>query len=909
MNKKTPVQKLADWLITRWVEPVAIEEFLGDLHELYEEQLYTKGKFVAEVMYMINAIHLLFGFYSTTRKKQNYNTMVIGNMLKIFWRNALKQKQFSILNVLGLTLGISTTLIIGLYVHDETSYDTFHQNGERIYRVNQPMIWGDWNEQFASTGPGVAEALKTDIADFEEVTRILSIGERTVRITASEKQVVYTEKKIFFADDNFLRVFQFPLEIGNKATLLKNPNALALTTSTAQRYFGSSENAMGKVIEVKQNDGTYIAYTVNGILSDLPARSHLQIDMLGSVSSISDMKDNSWKWIWTGFSTYVLLQPGTNVADLENRIQALPQKWAARTTKDIFNQSFEEFTAGKKWTLYLQPVRNIYLASTPNYHRFGPTGNPQFVMIFGVIGILVLTLSCINFMNLSTARSSGRAKEVGVRKVLGSQKRTLMWQFVIESAMYVAVGTFLSIIVVELSLSAFNSFADRHLTLLPHFTKPFFILGIPAFILILGAAAGSYPAFYLSAFRPAEVLKGKLRAGLRNAGIRNGLVVFQFTVSIALIICTFFVHKQLSYTRNMDVGMMKDNILQLHNVEQLGNNAGVLKEKIRTNPAFEEVALSHSVPPYVWEGDRYRAENSDEVLDLSYMRIDEHYLPLLEAEFIAGRNFDQANASDKYKVIINEEAARILGFGTRDSWENNSPVSKFIVQSFDAEEKFEVIGVVRNFNFNSVRQKILPLLIMHENNDLHWSHGQGRKYLSMRINPASVRDGNDLQLIIDDVKKSMTEIDPSIIFQFSFMNDEFDNSFKAEQKLSVILNVFTSLATIIACLGLFGLSAYSAEQRKKELGIRKLHGASIRGLIFVFSRQFTTLVGIGILLASPIAYFVTDFWLSDFAYRTPINLWVFATAGAGAMTVAILTVGYQSIIAARNNPVDILRSE
>ncbi len=908
MRKKTRVRKLAEWLIVQWVTPAAVEEFLGDLDELYEEHLSTKGKFVAEAMYLVNAVHLVSGFYSSPTKRQNHNTMFIGNMLKISWRNALKQKQFSILNVLGLTLGIATTLIIGLYVEEEISYDTFHPNGERIYRVNQPMIWGDWNEQFASTGPGVAAALKAEIAEFEEVTRILSTGERTVRITVGKKQTVYTEKKLFFAEDNFLTVFQFPLQTGDKSTALTGPNSIILTASTAQRYFGT-DNAMGKVIEVKQGDGTFIPYTVNGILADLPARSHLQIDMLGSLSSISEMKDNSWKWIWTGFSTYVLVRPGTNVAALENKIQALPPKWAARTTKDIFNQTFDEFTAGKKWTLYLQPVRDIYLASTPSQHRFGPTGNPQFAMIFGVIGLMVLALSCINFMNLSTARSTGRAKEVGVRKVLGSQKRTLVWQFMIESTLYVAAGTVLSIIVVELSLSAFNSFADRQLAILPHFKNPVFVAGIVAFIILLGIAAGSYPAFYLSAFRPAEVLKGKLSSGFRNAGIRNGLVIFQFTVSITLIICTFFVHKQLSFTRNMDVGMVKDNILQLHHVEQLGNDADILIEELKANPAFMEVAKSHSVPPNVWEGDRYRAEHSDEVLDLSYMRIDDRYLPLLGAEFIVGRNFDPANAGDKYKVIINEEAARILGFGKRDSWTNDSPVGKFIVQSFDSEEKFEVIGVVKDFNFNSVRQEISPLLIMHENNDLHWSYGQGRQYLSLRLNPATVRDGDDLQTIIDQVKTSMAEIDPSIIFEFSFMDDEFDNTFKAEQKLSVILNVFASLATIIACLGLFGLSAYSAEQRKKELGIRKLHGSTIRGLFFTFSKQFTTLVGTGVLLASPVAYFATDLWLSNFAYRTPIHLWAFVLVGAGALAIAMLTVGYQSIMASRRSPVEVLRSE
>ena len=683
-----------------------------------------------------------------------------------------------------------------------------------------------------------------------------------------------------------------------------------ITASTAKRYFGDGD-PIGKLIETKDNSGSYTPYTITGVLKDIPTQSHLQFDMLSSLSSVPLFKEQRFTWIWTIFGTYGLVREGTDITALTKKLQALPPKWAGQTTQGVFNQSFEQFTKGQPWTLYLQPLRDIYLAKSPGFNRFGPSGNPEFVMIFGAVGVLVLVLSSINFMNLSTARSSNRAKEVGVRKVLGSEKNTLVRQFIIESVLFVTVGTVAALILVQLSLNAFNTVAEKQLTLLPHLTNPYFFGTLAGFILIVGLAAGSYPALYLSAFKPAEILKGKLRTGFKGTGIRNGLVVFQFTVSIALIICTFFVQKQLSYTRTIDVGISKDHVLQVYNMHQLGEGVDVLKAKLQTNPVFTVVAKSGFLPPNVWTSDRYRAEGPNQpVVDIHYMRCDENYLPLLQAEFITGRNFDPANAADKYNIIINEEAAKTLGYGSKETWGDSSPLGKFVVQSFGSEEKLQIIGIVKDFNFNSVKQRIGPLLIMHNDNDKHWSYGVGfPSFLSMRLNPGSVQNGDALQDIIDGVKAEVAKIDPSVTFQYSFMDEEFDNTFHDERRMSVILNLFTILAIVIACLGLFGLAAFSADQRKKELGIRKLHGASIHQLIFLFSSEFTKLVALSIVIATPIAYLMTDYWLSNFAYRTPIDIWVFIVAGLTAMSIAIFTVGFQSFSAANTNPVEVLKNE
>jgi putative ABC transport system permease protein len=910
MNKegKSFARRIADALMERRVGSAYLEEFIGDLNEIYEDRLKARGKLFAEAMYWVDAIHLTLGF-SSTAKKQSH-AMFLGNMIKIAWRSAMRQTQFTALNLIGLTLGIATCLAIGLYVYDESTYDRFHANGDRVYRINQPMIWGDWDEQMGTTGPGIAEAIKTDIPDFEEITRLFYIGEQPIRVTNNEEATHFNESQYYAAEDNFFKVFSFPFLKGDPNTALKEANSVVITASTAKRYF-ADEDPIGKMIEVRSVTGSYTPYTVTGVLADIPEQSHLQFDLLGSLVSVQEFKDNRETWIFTIFGTYGLVREGTDVAALTEKLQALPPKWAGRTTQGVFNQTFEQFTKGQPWTLYLQPLRDIYLAKSPGFNRFGPSGNPEFVMIFGAVGVLVLVLSSINFMNLSTARSSNRAKEVGVRKVLGSEKKTLVRQFIIESVLFVTVGTVMALIIVQLSLNAFNTIAEKTLSLVPHLTNPYFFVTLATFILVVGLAAGSYPALYLSAFKPAETLKGKLRTGFKGAGIRNSLVVFQFTVSIALIICTFFVQKQLSFARKIDVGISKEHVLQVHNVHQLGGGGDALKAKLQNNPVFNEVARSGFMPPHVWTSDRYRAEGADKpVVDIHYMRCDENLLPLLQAEFIIGRNFDPLNAADKYNIIINEEAAKVLGYGSQDTWATNSPLGKFVVQSFGSEEKLQIIGVVKNFNFNSVKQRIQPLLIMHNDNDKHWDHGAGSpSFLSMRLNPASVQNGNDLQRIIDDVKKEVARIDPAVTFRYSFMDEEFDDTFHSEKKMGVILNLFTVLAIVIACLGLFGLAAFAADQRKKELGIRKLHGASIQQLVFLFSSEFTKLVALSILVASPIAYLMTDYWLSNFAYRTPIDIWVFIVAALTAMSIAAFTVGFQSFSAAKANPVEVLKNE
>lgn len=832
------------------------------------------------------------------------------NYIKIAWRNAIRQKQFTILNILGLSIGICTCFIIGLYVHNEITYDTFHENADRIYRVNQPNIWGDWDEMVSSTGPNVATALRSDAPEFEEVTRLFSTGTQTIRANHNGDVALYNEERYFAAEENIFDVFSFNFSQGNSKTALSEPMTMVMTTKTAKRYF-RNEDPIGKTVEVKSHDGTWDTYTVSGIIAEVPYKSHLQFDMIVSLKSYSEMMDaHGWKWIWTAFATYGLVKEGTDMQAFTDKLQKIPPKWAPPTTEKIFNQTFEEFTAGHAWTLDLQPLKEIYLSDSPAFNAFGPSGNPMFVNIFGAIGILVLLLSSINFMNLSTARSSKRAKEIGVRKVLGSKRKALIKQFVLESTLFVLTGTIIALLLVQSTLKIFNSIAEVELELIPYLINPVFLGIVLVFVLGLGLLSGSYPAFYLSMFEPVETLKGKISTKFRGKGIRNGLVIFQFTISIALVICTFFVQKQLSYTSSLDIGFKKDNILQIHNIEQIGFDTEVLKKKLEENPAFLNVGKSFGLPPNIWSGDRYKAKGSqNDVVQLRNVRTEEDYLEVLGVEFLAGRNFDSSRPNDKYKVILNEEAVKTLGWGSQNTYTTDSPVGKIVALASGGEDEFEVMGVVKDFNFNSVRQEIGPLVIIHHQNDKVWDYGAGLSFYSMRLNPEVIQNTGDLEALVANVQDDIAQIDSSIPFEYSFMDQEFENTFQSEKRMSIVLNIFTLMALIIACLGLFGLAAFTAEQRVKELSIRKVLGAKVSELAVLFSSEFAKLICVSILLAAPLAYVLVDEWLKGFAYRTPIDIWVFVLAAISAVVITFLTVGFQTIKAASSNPIINLRTE
>ena len=833
---------------------------------------------------------------------------MLQNMFKIAWRNALRQKQFTVLNLLGLSIGITASLFIALYVLDELSYDNFHEKADRIYRVNQPFIWGDRSQEFGSTGPGVGLALVQELPEVEEMVRLHQPGEFIVTSEEGLDIKSFKESDIFHADENFFSVFSFELVAGHPEEALKDPYSVVITVSTAQKYFGAEE-ALGKMLELAQGN-TSKKYKVTGIVADLPDNSHIDFDFLISMNSNERAMWQSWSWLWTTFVTYVLVEEQTDVAHLREKIQEVPPKHAAATTQRIFNQTYEEYVAaeGSPWTLYLQPVSKVYLHSVDSGNRLGSTGNIQYVYIFSAVGVLILILSSVNFMNLATAQSAKRAKEVGVRKVLGSQKKSLIAQFIFESVLFALISTVIAFIITESTIGYFNTITTKSLSLYESLSNPFFATGVCSFVLLLGVLAGSYPAFYLSSFRPVQVLKGKFQSGLKGKMLRNSLVVFQFTISIGLIICAFFVQKQLSYTRNHQLGFDKDNLLVIHNAELLGEHLEGFKGELQQNPLFKNVTVSDAVPPRVGFQDKYKAYGSEsQEITIDRIKTDEDFISTLGLEVIAGRGFSKAFETDRQAVILNESAVKALDWGTADGFSSDSPIGKYLLYPGGNNARFEVIGVVKDFNFASLQFDISPLAFFKTENDRVFE--LPRRFVSIRLEPAMLVDKESIRKAIAAAEASWSTWNQSMAFEYSFMDDTFYSAFRSEQVMGQVLNIFTFIALVIACLGLFGLAAFSAEQKTKELGIRKVLGASGAHLAFLFSKEFTWLIIIALVLAIPLAWYFSNSWLAGFEYRTPVHWWVFLVAAVSALVISWLTIGFQSVRVAFRNPVDSLRDE
>ena len=832
---------------------------------------------------------------------------MLKSMFTVAWRNAIRNKQFTLLNILGLSIGITATLIIGLFVKREMSYDNFHANADRIYRINQPNIWRNWEDQFASTGPNLAVALKTDVPEFEEVTRLHQNGRHIVSYQQEDGAInSFTEDRLFVAESNFFKVFSFDVLKGNKDEALTSPQSMVITEETAEKYFGK-EDPIGKTIKIAQGLREPMSLKVTAVTANPPVNSHIQYDMLVSMSTYPRIKQREDMWVWTTFSTYGVVRAGTDIKALEAKIQQIPPKWAAAITQRLTGKTYDEFVDGKKWTLYMQPLREAYIHAPNSGVRFGPSGDFVTVQLFGTIGLLILFLSCINFMNLSTARSANRAKEVGIRKTLGSLRRMLVRQFIFESVLFVLVSTILAVVATEMSISGFNSLSDANLSFYDQLIDPVFLASLVGFIILLGILAGSYPAFYLSSFNPIEVLKGKLGAGFKGKAIRNGLVIFQFAITIALIISAMFVQKQLSYASKADLGFETSNVLQIHNMELLDSiEQQTFQNLLRSNPAFEKVGLSDYVPPEIWGEDNYKAPGpGNNGITLSRLRATEDYMDLLDLELVTGRSFNKDIETDRYTVILNEAAVRDLGWGITEHYGQDSPIGKKVTFVDNEEVQFEVIGVIKDFNFNSVKFDIDPMLIIHENNDIAWESGSD--FVSIRLNPGQIQATGDMTEALDDVRDKLQNVAAGTPFEYSFMDQDFETYFKRDQQLGQVLNVFTAMALVIACLGLFGLAAFSAEQRKKELGVRKVLGASVYHLMYLFTSEFTVLILVALIIASPLAFLFVKNWLANFAYKTPITPLVFVLAALGSLAIAWLTIGFQSLRAANRNPVEVLR--
>jgi putative ABC transport system permease protein len=809
---------------------------------------------------------------------------MIKNYIKTAFRNLLTNKAFTAINVLGLALGLATCLLIVFYVFDELGYDRYNEKADRIYRVNNEFKFGGAANVWAVAPAPLAQALKTDFPEIEQVARLSTPGGNKVKTGNQNIQ----EKKMVYADPTLFDIFSLSMINGDPKTALEEPHTVVITESTAMKYF-TTLNAVGKVF-VFNDTGLY---KVTGVMKDVPKQSHFNFDFFISMSTMQASQEDAW---FSGnFNTYILLRPGTDPQKLSAKLPAFTEKHVGPQLQSILHLSFPQMEQqdGNYYRFRLFPLLKIHLWSNA-LAELGTNGNIQTVYIFAAIAVLILLIACVNFMNLSTARSSNRAKEVGVRKVLGSARKYLIAQFLTESILVTLIGAVIAVLAAYVLLPLFNGLSGKQLTITPQLIGWLFPV-MMVFTIIVGCLAGSYPALYLSSFQPIGVLKGKLATGFKGSLLRNVLVVGQFTISIGLIIGTLVVYNQLKYIQNKDLGYNREHVLIVRDTETLQDNkAKAFKHEVQQLSGVQNVTMSDYLPTS--DISSTMALFKSPVLDQKQATVcqlwdvDEDYVPTLGIKMAAGRNFSEQMGTDSTAIIVNEAAAKQIGF--------NNPLNQIMFVPQDNMAKvmkpYHIIGVMKDFNFKSLRQNVMPLILFNT--------GEGVSAMAIRIKTPDVRG------LVDQVRAKWTELSPNQQFDYNFMDDEFDKIYRAEQRIGQIGLSFTALAIIIACLGLFGLAAFAAEQRTKEIGIRKVLGANVSTIVGMLSKDFILLVLIAILVAVPAAWYFMNKWLEGFAFHRNIQWWILTAAGLGAIAIAFLTICVQSIKAASANPVKSLRS-
>jgi putative ABC transport system permease protein len=804
------------------------------------------------------------------------------NYFKTALRNLWKNKAFSSINIIGLSIGLATCLLIIIYVVDELSYDKYNKKADRIYRVDGEIKFGGTHFILAVAPAPTGPAMITDYPEIEQETRMRNRGGFRVKKGTQNIQ----EDKVIYADSTLLDVFTLPLIAGDPRTALKDPNTVVITEKIARKYFNTT-NVVGRSLLMNDKDN----YKITGVLREIPSQSHFNFDFFVSMSGLEESRND--QWLSNNFNTYIVLREGADPKKLEAKFGGMINKYIAPLIKAAVNVSIEDFfKTGGYVGFSLTPLTAIHLHSSKTA-ELGANGSIQYVYIFSAIAAFILLIACVNFMNLSTARSSNRAKEVGVRKVLGSLRRHLIAQFITESTLISFFSMVLALLLAWGLLPYFNQLAAKEMSI-GLFSRPWLAPSLLALVIVVGLLAGSYPAFFLSAFRPIAVLKGNVAAGFKTGWLRNTLVVFQFGISIFLIVGTVIIYNQLTYIRTKKLGFDREHVLVVQNCWSLGNGAKAFKEDLLKLPGVEGATMSGFLPTSDNRNDNAFFQTPDldpkKGISMQTWSVDEQYIPVLGMEVAAGRNFSIQFPSDSTGVVINEAAARLMGI--------HEPAEQKLYELDDVKTKkvkvWHIVGIVKNFNFNSLREMVSPMgLFLRED----------KGSLSLRIS------SHNIPQLVGQIENKWHAMAPGQPFSYSFMDDDFNGIYRTEQRMGKISLSFSLLAICIACLGLFGLAAYAAEQRTKEIGIRKVLGATVTNIITLLSGNFLKLVLVAALVTFPFAWWAMHVWLQDFAYRVDISWTVFALAALLASGIALITVSFQAVKAALSNPVKSLRSE
>jgi putative ABC transport system permease protein len=794
---------------------------------------------------------------------------MIRNYLLLAVKHLRKQRVFSVINILGLTVGITCCFMIFLFIMNELSYDDFHKNGKNIYRVMRVGNNNGERRNVPYLSPPYGPTLINDYPDAVQASVRLMRDNDLI----SYDNISFNEKNIYLADKNFFEFFDFRLTKGNSATVLKEPNSIVLSETTAKKYFGNDE-PIGKILQFNKDQ----QLKVTGICKDVPVNSHLQFDMVIPLELLRPMQPDWFtQWPSNGLFTYIQLNPNVDAKQFEKHFPAFMDKYLG----DYYA------SAGFKMGLTIQPLSDVYF--TTDALDNVKHGNKKMVYIFMCIAILILVIACINFINLATARATDRSKEVGLRKVLGAVRRQLFSQFMLESILYATVACILSIGLVQLLMPAYSNLLGYQL---PSFWgNPIVYIFLVAVILIVGLLAGSYPALLLSSFSPIESLKGKLKVGKSGSFFRKALVVFQFGISVLLIISVVIIMSQMNYMRNTDLGFNKEQtmIVRFDNLA-ISRKKSQFKNELKTIPAVQNVSLMSGEPGGFHDGYGFEAEGkSQEQLIFRTEYADWDFAKTLGLKIIAGRDLSENFKTDSLQsVLINRTAANTLGYTPEQA------IGKWIKNLSKDSLRRTIIGVVEDYHFSSMKSRIEPLVI---------SPGTDKRLVLIRLKTSQ------LPSAIAAIKKMYTNVAPDYPFEYSFLDEQFDKAYKTESKQQSVLSIFSMIAIFIACLGLFGLASYTAIKKTKEIGIRKVLGSSVQNIILLLSKDLLKPVLIGTAIAIPIGYYAMNKWLQGFAYRISFHWWMFAIAVVVAVTIALLTVGLQALKAAIANPIKSLRTE
>jgi putative ABC transport system permease protein len=855
------------------------EAVLGDLLHLYERRLKSVGKRKADLLFIWNVIQFIQPFALKNRKQIsdiNIFTMY-KSYFKIAWRNMTAQKMYTLIKIGGFAIGLSTCIVIALFIQHELSYDKHYQDGKNIYRA-----YNQWKEGRGTSFPApFAGLMKENFPEIELAARLIpydwyNAGSNLVRVEDQSENVY--EERFAYADPELLEILEMPMVFGNRKTALRDPNTIVISKKKADKFF-PNQDPVGKTIVL--NDDVNSRYTIGGVIEDFKPTSHLQFDFFLTLTGKEFWQGEQTSWCCWNYNPYIKVRPGTDPRELEKKMLAIKNIYLEYLIKEK-NQYLEE--ERKYHTFRLQPVSDIHLYSDGMYDII-PHGDIRYIWMFGGIAIFILLLACINFVNLSTARSANRAREVGLRKVVGSYRSSLVHQFLGESILYSIISFALALVILWIGLPYFNQLAGKTI-IVPWNAWWFFPLMVGA-AFVVGVVAGLYPSFYLSSFKPIDVLKGSIARGMKNSTTRSAMVVFQFTTSIILIVGTFVIYRQMDFMLTTKIGYDKEQVLLVHGANTLDKQKESFKNEMLKLSAVQSVTTSRYLPVEGTKRDQnqfWRDGKSQEEKGVGAQAwwVDEDYISTMGMKLVAGRNFQKDLASDSSSVIVNQSFVKQFGFA--------NPIGQRIMNW----RSWNIVGVVEDFNYDNMKGKIQPLVFLR---------GDNGNIASIKLNTSDMQDA------IESISATWKKFMPHQAIRYSFLNENYARMYDDVRRTGNIFASFAILAIIVACLGLFALSAFMVEQRNKEISIRLVLGASLQNIFRLLTDQFMRLVIISFVLAVPLSWYMMNVWLQDYEYKIKMGWDVFAMSGLLALVIALLTVSYQSIRAALASPASSLRSE